>query len=195
MGCYIHLYREKQVEGKWLAADKWQKSEYDEEGGNTIVVRYEDQFFHDRNYQLFGLLAKGVCTEHKLSFIARGLPMDACEEIQSCAEYWDVDGHNHSYLYLHELKSVAALADSAKITVSGMKDAEELKVFRESIASGSPNWNLLWPYCGWTNSSGHIEFEQEVPASLYFGDALKKLISGFDGIDGDNHRIVFFFDN
>lgn len=195
MGCDIHLYREKQVKGKWLAADKWQKSEYAEEGEDNIVVRYEDQFFHDRNYQLFGLLAKGVRSEHDLSFIARGLPLDACEEIQACAEDWGIDGHNHSYLYLHELKSIAALAESAKITVSGMKDAEELKAFRESIASESPNWDLLWPYCGWTGSPGYVEFEQEVPASLYFGGALKKIISGFDGIDGDNHRIVFFFDN
>src|ERR1700675_1399347 len=94
MGCDIHLYREKQIEGKWVAADKWQKSEYDEEDENTIVVHYEDQFFHDRNYQLFGLLAKGVRSEHELSFVARGLPQDACKEIQSCAESWSGNGHN-----------------------------------------------------------------------------------------------------
>jgi len=195
MGCDIHVYREKQVDGKWLAADKWQKSEYDEEGEDTITVRYEDQFFHDRNYQLFGLLAKGVRTEHELSFVARGLPADVCDEIQSCAENWGCDGHNHSYLYLHELKSVASLAESATIYVSGMKDAEELEAFRKSISSGNPDWDLLWPYCQWTNQKGHVDFEQEVPANLYFGDSLKKLIAGFDGVDGDNHRIVFFFDN
>lgn len=195
MGCDIHVYREKLVEGKWLAADKWQKSEYDEEGENTIVVRYEDQFFHDRNYELFGLLAKGVRSEHEFSFLPRGLPNDACAEVAGSATQWDGDGHNHSYLYLHELKSVAALVDTKTITVSGMKDRDQLKEFRDSIGTGSPDWNLLWPYCGWTTQSSYVEFEQEIPASLYFEGALKKLIAGFDGVDGDNHRIVFFFDN
>lgn len=192
MGCDIHAYREKQVGEKWLAADKWQKSEY-EEGG--LSVRYEDRFYTGQNYHLFGLLAKGVRSSHDISFLPRGLPHDACEEVKACAKEWDCDGHNHSYLYLHELKSALALSKKARITVTGMKDAVELKAFRESIASESPDWNLLWPYCSWTNQAGHVDFEQEIPASIYFDEALKELIEGFDGIDGDNHRLVFWFDN
>lgn len=189
MGCDIHLYREKNVEGKWLAADKWSNDD------GYPSVKYEDQYFTDRNYQLFGLLARGVREEHDFSFAKRGLPFDACEEIKRCSDNWGCDGHSHSYLFLHELKAILAFTKQQKLTVSGMKDSKELAALRESIASGSPDWDLLWPYCQFTNIPSHENFEIDVPASLYFEDALERIIAGFDGIDGDNHRIVFFFDN
>lgn len=191
MGCDIHLYREKHVEGKWLAADKWSKDEY----GDYLRVDYDDQYFTDRNYELFGLLAKGVRREHEFSFEKRGLPFDACDEIKAYADYWDCDGHSHSFLFLHELKAALAYTKAQTITVSGMKDSKELEALNESIASGKPNWELLWPYCQWTNTAGHEPFEIDVPASLYFEDGLERIIAGFDGVEGDNHRIVFFFDN
>lgn len=40
-----------------------------------------------------------------------------------------------------------------------------------------------------------VNFEIDVPASFYIGDSLQKIINQFEGIDGENHRIVFFFDN
>lgn len=191
MGCDIHLYREKHVEGKWLAADKWSK----DEDGDYLRVDYNDQYFTDRNYELFGLLAKGVRREHEFSFEKRGLPFDACGEIKACADVWDCDGHSHSFLFLHELKSILAFTKTQKIEVSGMKDNAELEKLNESIASGNPDWNLLWPYCQGTNMANYSHFEIEIPASLYFEDALERIIAGFDGVEGDNHRIVFFFDN
>lgn len=191
MGCDIHLYREKHVEGKWLAADKWSK----DEDGDYLRVDYDDQYFTDRNYELFGLLAKGVRREHEFSFEKRGLPFDACDEIKACAGDWDCDGHSHSFLFLHELKAALTYTKAQTLTVSGMKDSKELEALNESIASGKPNWELLWPYCQWTNTAGHEHFEIDVPASLYFEDALERIIAGFDGVEGDNHRIVFFFDN
>jgi hypothetical protein len=189
MGCDIHLYREKNVNGEWLAADKWT------DDGDYLRVEYQDQYFTDRNYQLFGLLAKGVREEHDFSFVKRGLPFDACREIKQCSDDWDCDGHSHSYLFLHELKAILAFTKSQKVTVSGMKDSKELEALNESIASGKPNWDLLWPYCRFTNMDGHEHFELEVPASLYFEDGLERIIAGFYGVEGDNHRIVFFFDN
>ena len=191
MGCDIHLYREKHVDGKWLAADKWSK----DEDGDYLRVDYNDQYFTDRNYELFGLLAKGVRREHEFSFAKRGLPFDACEEIKSCASEWDCDGHSHSYLFLHELKAILAFAKTQKIEISGMKDNAELEKLNESIASGNPDWNLLWPYCGFASASNYSNFEIAVPASLYFEDGLERIIAGFDDVEGDNHRIVFFFDN
>lgn len=97
MGCDIHLYREKHVDGKWLAVDKWAKDEYGDFG-----VSYDDQCYTGRNYELFGLLAKGVRREHSFSFEKRGLPFDACDEIKACSEGWDCDDHWELSFYTSE---------------------------------------------------------------------------------------------
>jgi hypothetical protein len=193
MGCDIHLYKEKLVDGKWVTADEWRSYDYgDDDKG--IEVPYEKRFTV-RNYQLFGLLSKGVRSEHPFSFEPRGLPFNPCAEIAQESEGWGVDGHGHSYLYLHELKDMAVRLETATIRVSGMKDKASLEALRASIATGAPDWDLLFPYCGSTNNSSYVDFEQDVPASFYIGAGLKEIIEGFNGVDGDNHRIVFFFDN
>lgn len=195
MGCDIHLYKEKFIDGKWISADEWQAYDYgDDDGDKGIEVPFEKRFT-DRNYKLFGLLSKGVRSEHDFSFAPRGIPFNACAEIAAESENYGEDGHGHSYLYLHEMKEMAAFLDQRTIAVGGMKDRTELAALRESIASGRPDWNLLFPYCGWTTQKECEEFTIDVPASFYVGESLKKIIDSFDGIDAENHRIVFFFDN
>lgn len=193
MGCDIHCYKEKQVNGQWVTADEWQAYDYgeDEKG---IEVPWKKRFT-DRNYMLFGMLSKGVRSEHPFSFEPRGLPFNPCHEIASEAERWGIDGHGHSYLYLHELKDMLAYLNTVTINITGMKDQVVLAKLQETIDAGSPDWDLIFPYCEWTNQPGYVEFSLDVPASFYLGNGLKKLINSFDGVDGDNHRIVFFFDN
>jgi len=194
MGCDIHLYKEKQVDGKWLTADEWTSYDYgDDEKG--IEVEWKKRFT-DRNYELFGLLCKGVRSEHALSFSARGIPFDASPEVLQTSERYGCDGHNHSYLYVHELRSLVEALKATTTRIEGMKDKGELEILEASIASGNPDWSLLYPYCGWaSNSEKYSEFSLDVPASFIVGDSIERIIAGFDGIDGDNHRIVFFFDN
>lgn len=194
MGCDIHLYREKQVNGQWVSADKWTAYDYgDDDKGQHID--WKDRAFTTRNYELFGVLSAGVRSEHPFSFAARGRPLVASPEVIAESDRWGVDGHSHSYLYLHELRDLAGFLEKATIHVGGMKDRNELAALHASIASGAPNWELLFPYCRSTNDPKQDDFEIDVPASFYMGDSLKKIIESFDGIDGDNHRIVFFFDN
>lgn len=191
MGCDIHLYREKQVGGRWVAADEWVEDSY-EPGRKEVPF---SKRFHERNYELFGVLARGVRSDHPFSFTPRGLPLDPCAEVSEASANWDGDGHSHSYLYLHELRDLFAFAQSATVKVSGMKDAAGMAALNESIASGAPNWDLLFPYAGWMSSPDAVEFSLDVPAHFYFGDAIKRIIDSFDGTDGDNHRVVFWFDN
>lgn len=193
MGCDIHLYKEKHVDGKWLAADEWQQDDYGD-GESGIEVPWQKRFT-DRNYELFGMLSSGVRTEHPFSFEPRGLPINCCKEIADCFKSWGIDGHGLSYLYLHELRDMLAYLDTETIRIEGMKDKEGLERLQASIASGNPDWQLLFPYCLSTNNPNYVDFEIDVPASFYVGRDLKKIIGSFDGIDGDNHRIVFFFDN
>lgn len=193
MGCDIHLYKEKQVDGKWVSADQW--VEYDDgDDDKGVEVPWENRFT-TRNYQLFGLLSKGVRHESPFSFAPRGLPFDVSKEVAAESERWDGDGHSHSYLYLHELQAMSEFLKTATIGISGMKDAEGLAALRASIDSGTPNWDLLFPYCRGSNDPDYEHFKVDVPASFYVGSGLDEIISGFDGVDGDNHRIVFFFDN
>lgn len=193
MGCDIHLYKEKMIDGKWVSADTWVKED-DGDGAEYSEVPWRERFT-DRNYNLFGLLCRGVRSEHPYSFTERGMPFDACTEIAENSNRWGCDGHSHSYLYLHELKCMLAFLETATVNVSGMKDKDQLEELRKSIASGNTDWNLLWPYRGWASSDKYEEFDIDVPANVMLGDCLKKIISGFDGIDGENHRIVFWFDN
>lgn len=193
MGCDIHLYREKFVDSQWLTADEWEPYDYGDDC-KGVEVPWKKRFT-DRNYDLFGLLAAGVRREHPFSWQPRGLPFDPCKEIASEAERYGEDGHSHSYLFLHELKAMSRFIETATINISGMKHKDEIAALQASIDSGAPDWNLIFPYCQGTNARDHIDFEFDVPASFYFGEPLGRIINSFDGIDGENHRIVFFFDN
>lgn len=193
MGCDIHTYREKFVGGKWLTADPWVPYDYGEDD-KGMEIPYDKVAFRDRNYNLFGLLA-GVRRELPQSLPQRGIPWDACDEVRDASEIWDSDGHSHSYLYLHELRSLAAMAKVSTVEITGMKRRDELAKLRASIASGKPDWKLLYPYCQMTNDPNQDEFEVEAPMEFILGDGLEKLIASFDGIEGENHRLVFWFDN
>lgn len=190
MGCDIHLYTEKQINGVWVTAENWVADDYDEE---IIDVPWKDRFTN-RDYDLFGFLAN-VRRDHDYYFKPRGLPIDICKEVKAICEYWEGDGHSHSYLYLHELKDAINFLEDKTITVSGMKEEKQLKEFFDSINSEDPtNWELLYPFCQWTNRKDYLEFSIEMPALEKLSN-LKEIISLFDRVDGENHRIVFWFDN
>jgi hypothetical protein len=189
MGCDIHCYKEKQVNGVWVSADEWERNEDGE-----LFVPYQKRFT-DRNYNLFGLLSSGVRRKHPYSFAGRGIPFDTSAEVMSNFDYWYSDGHSHSYLYLHELKDLLRFLKGKTIKIEGLMDSAQLKSLNDSIATENPDWSLIYPYCQGTNMPGHEQFSVDAPAPFFLGEGLESLISSFDGIDGDNHRIVFWFDN
>ena len=190
MGCDIHMYREKLVNGKWVSADEFVK-EYEDEPADVPW----DKRFTDRNYDLFGFLCDGVRTSFEFSFKARGLPLAMSYEVMSIDNSWRSDGHSHSHLYLHELKEASELLSELKVTVSGMNERESLSKFLLELKSENPNYDKLYPYCKWSSMDCHEEFSVEVPASYMIGNDINRIISMFDNDDGDNHRIVFWFDN
>lgn len=190
MGCDIHCFKEKFVNGAWVTADEW-SIQYEESLGVDYTKR-----FTDRNYNLFSVLSKGVRGEQKFSFEPRGLPFNVCAELKTDSDAWGCDGHSHSYLYLSELREMQTFLKSHTITVSGMKDAEGLAALQESIESdGETDWDLLYPYCKSTTDRSAKKFSVEVPAIFLIGHGLQKIIDSFEFVDGENHRIVFWFDN
>lgn len=194
MGCDIHMFKEKLVDGKWVTADEWSAYDYgDDEKGMEVPFQKR---FTERNYDLFSILAS-VRTRNAtgLEQAPRGLPFDVSPEVAADFERWVGDAHSESFMYLHELKSLNKLLSEKMMPISGMKAQKELDALNASIASGSPNWDLLYPYCQWASHSDYAEFRVDVPASFMMGGGLDRIIAMFDGMDGENHRIVFWFDN
>jgi len=198
MGCDIHLYREVFRNGQWASADPWEFDHDEDDDGKPVMSRtvpYNQRAYTGRNYDLFGVIA-GVRREFDFSMPPRGLPLDVTAEVRDVSNQWEGDGHSHSFLFLHELKALNQFLAATKLQISGMKDRKELAVLRTSMESGAPDWHLLYPYCKWSSDSLNYEqFDIEVPASFMVGDCMQKIIDSFDGIEGENHRVVFFFDN
>lgn len=109
MGCDIHFYVEKRVNGMWVSADTFK--EEDDDGD----IRYHqvDEFYGDRNYNLFAILADvrnglgfaGVETGDGFKPISqpKGLPHDVSKEMKRQADSMRGDGHSHSWFTLREL--------------------------------------------------------------------------------------------
>lgn len=190
MGCDIHLYREKHVSGQWLSADVWK----DEYGDGAKDVPWQ-QRFTDRNYNLFSILADVRTREEPpYKFAQRGMPPVLSAEVKEA--YADGDGgHSASFLYLHELKELRALLAAQTIQIGGMKNRDDLAALKASVATGKPDWSLLYPYRQGTNDPKQIQFLIDAPADYIVGDALDRIIASLTDIGGDNQRIVFWFDS
>ena len=190
MGCDIHLYREKKVNGKWVTADEGWNDEY---GNGVLDVPWESRFT-DRDYDLFGFLA-GVRSEPEFRFKEKGLPLILCDEVALLIKEYGEDGHSHSHLYLHELEEAVVLMANKFVTVSGMKDEKSYKKLIESISSADDtDWDLIYPYCKWASGTGYVDFSVDVPASFKLS-GLKRLIDHLKSCGSDDSRIVFWFDN
>lgn len=105
MGCDIHAFAEVRRDGQWETVGavfpldkfgaKWEKRTHTEEP------------FGWRNYGMFGFLA-GVRNDSAVEPLSapKGLPPDISPKVREAAEYWEADGHSHSWLSLRELDSV-----------------------------------------------------------------------------------------
>jgi hypothetical protein len=117
MGCDVHWMCEriethwKTKEEKWVNCDHFKLNrDYDPEDTDDryFSKKYEVvPVANDRrNYDLFAVLAdvrnyNGIITPISPP---KGIPEDVSPVIREEIEYWDSDGHSHSYLTLKELK-------------------------------------------------------------------------------------------
>lgn len=109
MGCDIHLYAEKRVNGVWVTADEWREVPKWEEAHMERI----NSFYGDRNYDLFAILADvrnghgfaGVKTGEGFVPISdpRGIPEDCSPEYRREVESWGGDGHSHSWVTLEDI--------------------------------------------------------------------------------------------
>lgn len=93
MGCDIHLYVEQRVGDHWEQIDR--PADYD---------------LGWRDYRQFAVLADVRNGSHGTvtpsAFARRGLPEDGTMSTREQSDYWDSDGHSHTWMTLSELYSV-----------------------------------------------------------------------------------------
>lgn len=126
MGTDIHFYVERRrSDGSWETCDQWEGDEYYEK-----CVSYDKQFYHERNYDLFAMLANvrngyGVAgIETGAGFVPlampRGFPDDVCEEIKKYVEPYIE--HTPTYCTLQELLEYDWTRETVKYGVMSIKE-------------------------------------------------------------------------
>ena len=115
MGCDIHFYVERKADdGVWESNDTWTPEEYAEEGVQPrLTVDYKNRLYHDRNYDLFAILAgvrngrgfAGCDMGDGFNPISdpRGLPQDVSALLKAESDNYGSDGHSHSWFTVNEL--------------------------------------------------------------------------------------------
>lgn len=167
MGCDIHLYVEKRIDGKWVAQGDFERDEDGWMGGGQ-------SYYDGRNYDLFAILADvrngrgfaGIKTGEGFNPIAepRGIPDDASDEFKAIAESWDVDGHSHSYHTLRDLLDYDWTQTTGKQGWVDMVEWERWSRWDRQRGRG-PN-----SYCG-SVSGGAVKHLTAEQADALFKDA------------------------
>lgn len=93
MGCDIHTFIEKKVNGKWEPIFLYRID------GNHPELAYP---YNGRNYELFSILA-GVRGWHNALVDLRGLPTDISEGVSREYDWWGNDAHSMTWYDLFEL--------------------------------------------------------------------------------------------
>ena len=118
MGCDIHTFVERKINGEWESVDKWA----DDELPNTYIPR-DDRFYTNRDYVLFGMICRNVRTLFENGLPPKGIPDDLTTEVTNAFYDWGDDGHSHSYLTPKEIRQLIAMTISdsefAKVNYEG----------------------------------------------------------------------------
>ena len=193
MGCDIHIYTEKKDrEGNWNCVDFFVP--------NTMFGKYEDEikefeikeFYHDRDYELFGALA-GVRGEIP-HIDQKGFPEDASERLKNLNKDYGCDGHSHSYLTLGELKEHQnSLGNTIKRSgVISLQQAEDLEKGIKPNGWCQGTSDKTWVRRDWTATHNPMDF---------FMGQLQTFL-GFRfwnyevrDMNDEDFRVVFWFDN
>lgn len=106
MGCDIHIFVEyKKPGGKW-EPDKEHAITVHEEGTEDEHVVFKEMPYGGRNYHFFYALSGVRYGPVGPITGTSGVPDDSCDLIKKAVEYWDSDGHSHTYFTLEEYEAV-----------------------------------------------------------------------------------------
>lgn len=165
MGCDIHFYTDKRVDGVWKPADAFERETPDEDHPKGYLFA-KSSYYNGRNYDLFAILANvrngygfaGCPTGAGFNPIAqpKGVPEDATAEYREIVERWDLDGHSHSHFTLRELLNYDWTQTTQKQGLTAFAEWERWVGWRRNHDQCPES------YCGGVSGGSvkHIEAEQ-----------------------------------
>ncbi len=210
MGCDIHLFVERLVDGKWChvpAPDRWDNDKLALVASAAEVPSWARSWFGDRNYNLFSWLAGVRNDGGKNTPLAkpRGVPRNASIEVRRERRRWGVDAHSASRFTVAELQ--AGLVGLV-VRYSGQVDEMTYLSWKVSKADFPDSW--------FGSSSGHdpvpelaylngeraragrktaVVCHWSLPAERCF-QRFASLVAELAKLgEPDSVRIVFWFDN
>ncbi len=129
MGCDIHLFRERRIDGIW-ETDTTRECEPEEQQAEDPYYSYESGMgYFGRSYLLFAALS-GVRSYGPMAIDPpaedRGFPEDACEMNKACSDQWDADGHSHGWLDMRELSELMEKYFQAPVLHDGNAERFEM---------------------------------------------------------------------
>lgn len=187
MGCDIHLFCERRVDyDKWECEDHFRIKTDD--APETINIQSINDYpkyldpvplYSDRSYPLFSLLA-GVRGSGGIEQIddRRGLPYDVSEIVKVYSDYWDTDGHSHSWYTAKELfKKKYEMEEERR----WLNDDEELD-----------DEEFEWAYRGLCKLCQAITIR--MVDVFYIYDSSEAVIEEQVKKNADKFRVIFWFD-
>jgi hypothetical protein len=195
MGCDIHLFTERKRninnEEKWVNVDNWKLNPYYDKNDEEERKYKLNSAYRNRNYTLFSLLADvRNYDDNKIISEPKGFPTDASEIVKKQNEYWEGDGHSHSFFTMKELYDF--YEENKTVNFTGLVDQKGVK----EIENGQmPSW---WCKASTQEDLVYKEWDFE---NLTLKDFIDKLESHFKSEyydkerDCEKFRVVFWFDN
>jgi hypothetical protein len=193
MGCDIHLFTERKryINGqeKWYNIDNWKLNPYYENNEDSETKYNVNYAYHDRNYDLFSILADVRGDRTPISE-AKGLPEDVSDVVKAESDNWGSDGHSHSYFTMEELYSYfeqnRTVTYSGYVTPEGSEkiDAGEMPDFWFTIRSDRAPIEREWEF-----ENVDIKHLIEVLEKHFKSEYYRK------DTESEKFRIVFWFDN
>ena len=187
MGCDIHLFCEYREDyDTWKCADHFRIRTDDVPDKINIqsandYPKYLDPvpLYSDRSYALFSLLA-GVRSSGGVEQIddRRGLPHDVSEIVKAYSDYWDADGHSHSWYTAKELLKKKYKLEEEQRWLSSDEEVD--------------NEELEWAYWGLSKLCQAII--RRMVEVFYIYDSSEAAIEEQVKKNTDKFRVVFWFD-
>lgn len=137
MGCDIHMMLERKIKSPSVKEQWATVSTFNGVSHKGLYrANFEGRWWHSaeaRSYAYFGDLTNGEVRvdAEDFEYPLRGVPSDMSPLVACEMDYWEGDGHSHSWLYADEF---------IPVYMKHWMDAEDVAMYTERRLRGEPIW-------------------------------------------------------